>query len=94
MMMGIPMVPALAASGICLVAGMWLYYLLSGYWTLLLAGLYAPGMVWMRHTTSRDDQRLRQMMLRLRMRARQIAARRFWQAVSFSPLRYKRRSVL
>jgi len=47
----------------------------------------------MRETTRRDDQRLRQLSIRALMRARQVAGRRHWGAVSYSPLRYKRRGT-
>jgi type IV secretion system protein VirB3 len=52
---------------------------------------YIPLLAAMREVTKKDDQRLRQLMMRLKMRYRQQAARKTWGAVSYSPLRYKKR---
>jgi type IV secretion system protein VirB3 len=45
----------------------------------------------MRQITKQDDQRLRQVLMRLRMRHRHFN-RALWGAVSYSPLRFKRRT--
>jgi type IV secretion system protein VirB3 len=42
--------------------------------------------VWARKVSRNDDQRLNQLMLRLRIRFSQIRSRQRWGAVSFSPL--------
>lgn len=89
---GIPWMPLLCVSGAFLLLAVWLFYLLSPYVSLFLLALYVPLVLIMREITRQDDQRLRQMGLRLRMRFRMGAARRRWGACSYSPLRYRRRS--
>lgn len=93
MFAGVPMIPFLLVTGIFLLLAVWFFYLLSPYVTLLLGIVYAPIFVWMRQVTKKDDQRLRQMMMRARMRVRQRAGRALWGAISFSPIRYKRRKA-
>lgn len=91
MFAGIPMVPFMLTSGAFLLLAVWTFYLLSPYVSLCLLLIYVPIVVWMRHATKQDDQRLRQIMMRARMRFRQRASRELWGAISFSPIRYKRR---
>ena len=81
----------LCLSGAALLVAMWSGYLLNGYVSLLVLLSYIGVIVVLRAMTQKDDQRLRQMILRLRMRVRH-ANKTMWGAVSFSPLRYKRRS--
>jgi type IV secretion system protein VirB3 len=92
MLAHVPMLPFLLLSGVFILLGVWMFYLVSGYVTLFLMLGYVPILVTMRETTKKDDQRLRQLMLRLRMRWRQAGTRRRWGAHTFSPLRHKRRS--
>lgn len=89
---GVPWKPLLGVSGAFLLLAVWLFYLVSPYVTLYLAALYLPLVLMMREITRKDDQRLRQMGLRLQMRLRMAAARKRWGACSYSPLRYRRRS--
>lgn len=92
MFAGVPMLPFLLVTGVFMLLGMWLFYLVSGYVTLLLGIAYIPIIVTMKSVTKKDDQRLRQMLLRSRMRTfRHGAGRELWGAISFSPIRYKRR---
>jgi type IV secretion system protein VirB3 len=91
MFLGVPMIPFLVVTGIALLLSMWMYYLISPYVTLLLVFAYIPTVLWMRQITKKDDQRLRQMMMRARMRMRQRTGRVLWGAYSFSPIRYKHR---
>jgi type IV secretion system protein VirB3 len=90
---GVPLLPFLLVTGVFILAGMWLFYLASGYVTLLLLLIYIPLMAWMRQVTKKDDQRLSQLLKRARMRVRQQAGKALWGAVSFSPIRYKRRKA-
>ncbi|MFP1132968.1 VirB3 family type IV secretion system protein [Asticcacaulis sp. W401b] len=92
MFFGVPLIPFLVTTGAFLVVGMWLLYLLSGYATLVLMVIYVPLIVTMREITRRDDQRLRQILLRARMRVRHGAGFSHWGAISYSALRYKRRA--
>jgi type IV secretion system protein VirB3 len=91
MLAGVPMVPLLVVSGAFLMVTMWCVYLVSPYVSLFLAMIYVPILVTMRQITKKDDQRLRQMMMRARMRFRHSPGRGIWGATSFSPLRYKKR---
>lgn len=91
MFAGVPMLPFLAVTGTTLLIVVWTFYLLSGYVALFLVITYIPLLVAMREVTKKDDQRLRQLVLRFRMRHRQQLCRRVYGAVSFSALRFKHR---
>ena len=90
MFLGVPLVPFLITTGVFMVLAMWAFYLLSPYATLILALAYAPVFTVMRIMTKQDDQRLRQVMMRARMRFRH-SNKALWGAISYSPLRYKKR---
>ena len=90
MFLGVPLVAFLSITGVFLLIGVWGFYLVSPYLTLALLLLYIPLVLLMRYMTRLDDQRLRQLWLRTRVRGPQ-ANHDVWGAVSFSPLRYKRR---
>lgn len=92
MFAGVPMLPFLLITGAFLIASVWIFYLVSGYASLFLAMAYVPIVVTMREVTKKDDQRLRQLLMRARMRLRQRSGRQLWGASSYSPLRYKRRT--
>ncbi|CAH0356078.1 Type IV secretion system protein virB3 [Aquabacterium sp. CECT 9606] len=93
MIAGVPMIPLMLITGVFLLLAVWMFYLVSPYITLFLLIAYIPLFITMRQITKKDDQRLRQMMLRLRMRVRQRSGKALWGAVSFSPIRYKRRKA-
>jgi type IV secretion system protein VirB3 len=92
MLARVPLVPFLLLTGAFILLGVWMFYLVSGYVTLFLILAYAPILITMRETTKKDDQRLRQLMLQVCMRWRQVGTRRRWGAYTYAPLRYKRRS--
>lgn len=91
MFFGIPLVPFVLASGLVGIVAMWAMYLASGYVALLILAAYLPLVIWMRMITKKDDQRLRLMLLRARLRSRHAAKPR-WGAIAYSPLRLKRRT--
>ncbi len=93
MLAGVPMVPLLVVSGVFLLVTMWCVYLVSPYVSMFLMMIYVPILVTMRQITTRDDQRLHQMMMRLRMRLRHGAGRDLWGATSFGPIRFKKRNA-
>mgnify|MGYP002477545899 CR=1 FL=1 len=93
MFAGVPMIPFMLVTGLFLLLAVWMFYLVSGYVSLLLVIAYIPIVITMREITKKDDQRLRQMMMRARMRVRQRAGRLLWGAISYSPIRYKRRKA-
>jgi type IV secretion system protein VirB3 len=90
MLADVPMIPFLLVTGIFMLATMYTFILVNPFAALGVILLYAPIYVWLRLITKKDDQRLHQMLLKLRMRLRMKAARNFWGAASYSPLRYKR----
>lgn len=91
MLVGVPMTWLLLSAGGALIAAPYLLYLVHPLVFVLEVLLYIPFYVWMRTVTRRDDQRLRQITMRGYMRARQLRSRAYWGAVSYSPIRYKRR---
>lgn len=91
MLAGVPMVPLLLVSGAFLLVAMWCIYLVSPYVSMFLAFIYVPILITMRQITKKDDQRMRQLMLRLRMRLRHGAGRELWGTTSYAPLRFKKR---
>ncbi|PLX76769.1 MAG: type IV secretion system protein VirB3 [Azoarcus sp.] len=93
MFAGVPMIPFMLVTGLFLLLAVWMFYLVSGYVSLLLVIAYITIVITMREITKKDDQRLRQMMMRARMRVRQRAGRLLWGAISYSPIRYKRRKA-
>jgi len=91
MFMGVPMIPFLLVTGLFSILAMWSFYLFSPYAALIVLLIYAPIYFFMRQLTKKDDQRLRQIMLQARMRLRH-SNQQIWGAISYSPIRYKKRS--
>ena len=91
MLGGVPIVPLILIGGLTLLFAVWLYYLVSGYVSLGIALIAIPLVLWMRQTTKTDDQRLRQVMMRARMRLRHGPSRAIWGAISYGPLAWKTR---
>lgn len=90
MFLGVPMIPFILITGTAVLIGMLLLFV-HPLLTVLVIALYLPLFVWMRMKTRQDDQRLHQLMLRLRLRARMSGARRYWGALTFTPSNLKRR---
>lgn len=88
----VPLLPFLIVTGAFALPAGWLFYLVSPYASLILGLLYLPVLITMRVVTKQDDQRLRQMLLRLMMRATGWRGRRLWGAYTYAPCRYKGRS--
>ncbi len=91
MLFKVPLMPMLIVSGAFLLTAGWLA-LLSPYASLLLAAVYFPLIAAMRAVTKKDDQRLRQLLMRLRRRFLRGHVRRRWGAYTYSPYRCKQRS--
>ncbi len=89
MLWGVPLVPFLMVGGGMLIPAIWAL-LASPPLGVGLLFLMIPVFVAMRVVTRRDDQRLAQYALRLRMVLRQ-GNRRFWGARAYTPVRLKRR---
>jgi type IV secretion system protein VirB3 len=90
MIWGVPLVPFLMIGGSMLIPGIWAL-LASPPIGVGLLFLMIPVFVAMRVITRRDDQRLAQYALRLRMVLRQ-RNRRFWRVQAYVPVRLKRRA--
>ena len=88
MKLGIPLVPLVVLFGTGMLVVMWGGILVS--WWVSVAALVAvvPMLAWMRHVTSRDDQRFRQMFLLAKLRLHD-RNRRFWHARSYAPTLYR-----
>jgi len=91
MFLGAPMVPFILVTGTAILAAM-LGLFISPYILIAIVTVYAPVYAWMRAATKADDQRLNQLVLRLRMRTRLQASRRFWGAFTYTPVVLKKRS--
>lgn len=88
MLFGVPLMLMVLTTGAFMLAGAWGALLISFYVLLVLGQLYVFLILAMRTVTKRDDQRLRQLFLRLRLRWRMRASRRRWDAYSYSPCCY------
>ena len=93
MLGGVPTIPLILICGLTLLLSVWSFYLVSGYVSLFILFVTIPVVVTMREMTKKDDQRLRQVMMRARMRLRHRASRRTWGAISYGPYKFKRRRV-
>ena len=93
MLGGVPTIPLILVCGLTLLLSVWSFYLVNGYVSLFILFVTIPVVVTMREMTKKDDQRLRQVLMRVRMRLRHRASRRTWGAVSYGPLTFTRRRV-
>lgn len=89
MLAGVPLVPMVLSMIASFLAGMWSFYFISGYLVVVIAFTTTAMLISMRAMTKRDDQRLRQVLLRARMRLRHRTSRSLWSAISYGPLHYK-----
>lgn len=84
--LGVPLIPFILGA---LVVGqltvLSFYFIrLSVALVFIITGVF--GYAWARKVGSNDEHRLLQFLMKARMRGRQSATRKFWGAVSFSPL--------
>jgi len=91
MLVGVPILAMVVTTGVFGLAIVWSFFLLSGYLALAIGLFYFPVLFAMKFATKKDDQGLRQMVLRARLRLRHLAGKSHWGAISFSPIRYKKR---
>ncbi|SPE27246.1 Type IV secretory pathway VirB3 family protein [Burkholderiales bacterium] len=85
---GVPLMPLLLVAGGGFLAGMYLLVYATIAWAALVAGAVFPLLLWMRMVTKRDDQRLGQILLTIRL-ALACPNRHFWQCRSYSSLVYR-----
>lgn len=90
MFLGAPMIPVILLVGATVMVSM-LGLFISPLVPLEVIPVSVPIYAWMRVIAKTDDQRLNQLVLRLRLRARMTAGRRHWGALTYVPLSYKAR---
>lgn len=83
---GVPLVALVGVFMPAIVAGVWLTLYVTTWSALVVAAVLVPAFVGMRHLTARDDQRLRQTWLALRL---WLACRNagLWGVRSYAPFR-------
>jgi type IV secretion system protein VirB3 len=67
--MGVPMLPFVIVTGVAMLIVMWGVNLFGVIAFFPAVIVYLPLMSWMRFVTTKDDQRLRQVLLRVRLGA-------------------------
>src|SRR4051794_20940748 len=83
MLAGVPLLPLLGLGGLTLLLVFWGGMFISG-WVAMGAILGSiPAYVWMRVVSKRDDQRLAQLMMRMKLTIPQ-RNRQFWKARSYA----------
>ena len=88
--MGVPLVPFILATAAAAMLGMYALILIGPAATLPVVLVYLPLTLWMRHITKKDDQRLRQILLRLRLGV--VVGTKVWAgARSFALVELRRR---
>lgn len=88
MKLGVPLVPLVVLLGASMLAIMWGGVLVSGWIALGVATANGPLLLWMRFITAKDDQRLHQMFVALKLRLHD-RNRHVWHARSYSPTVYR-----
>lgn len=87
---GVPMLPFILGSLVFVqvaILGGWLF---GTPIVVMVAMCYGVAFSWARRISRHDEQRLLQLILKLRMRLRQRATRRLWGAISFAPNNFRR----
>jgi len=74
--MGVPLVPFILVTAAAAMLGMYALILIGPWAALPVPMAYLPLMIWMRHATKKDDQRIRQILLRVRLGA--VVPTRVW----------------
>lgn len=88
MLFGIPLIPFILVSGFTALVSIWGAVLLSKWIAIVAIPCAFSLLMWMRHMSAKDDQRLRQLMLKLKlhMRAKNL---RIWKCRSYAPYRFR-----
>jgi type IV secretion system protein VirB3 len=90
MFLGAPMVPVILLAGATVLIGM-LGLFVNLLVPLAIVPVTVPIYAWMRVMTKADDQRLSQLILRIRLRTRMAVSSHAWGAITYVPLTYKKR---
>ena len=88
MKLGIPLVPLVVLFGVGVLLILWGGTLLSWWIAMAVVLSFVPALLWMRLVTARDDQRLRQMFVAIKLRLHHCNGR-FWRARSYAPTLYR-----
>ncbi|RRS01166.1 hypothetical protein EIP75_21565 [Aquabacterium soli] len=83
---GVPLIPFILGGLVTAQLTVLSFYFFSLPVAMVFVVMGLAAYLWARRLGSNDEHRLLQFMLKARMRGRQKATRRFWGAVSFSPL--------
>jgi type IV secretion system protein VirB3 len=90
MLFGVPMVPMVLVAGFTFLGVVWLGLLVAWWAAVITLFIGFVATLTMRGITKKDDQRLRQYGMRFLLRLKQ-GNHGHWKAMSFSPIRYKKR---
>jgi len=90
-MLGIPLMPFILATLCFAQCGIVAFMVLKLAGLAAVATIYAALFRWARRVTRSDEQRLLQMILRVKSRWGQRTLRAYWGAASYSPLNTTRR---
>ena len=88
MKLGIPLVPLVVLFGTGMLVIIWVGALATWWIVPVVVVAIGPALAWMRFVTSKDDQRLQQMFVAMKLRFHD-RNRRLWQARSYAPTLYR-----
>ena len=88
MKLGIPLVPLVVLFGVGMLLILWGGTLLSWWIAVAVLLSFVPALLWMRLVTARDDQRLRQIFVAIKLRLHH-RNRRLWRVRSYAPTLYR-----
>ena len=89
MKFGVPLVPLVVLLLPGFISGMWLSTMVNWRFAPVIFGSLAVAYIWMRIVTSRDDQRLTQMVLKLKLAVRNPNRVLRNGARSYAPIGYR-----
>jgi type IV secretory pathway VirB3-like protein len=92
MFLGVPLSVFLVFAAVLLIPAMWAFAFRFAPLALALCVCWMIGHLYMKQVTRKDDQRVLQWMLRLRVRRAHAPFRRHWGTASFGPLSYQRQT--
>lgn len=88
MLVGVPLMPLLLLGGITLLLVFWGGMFVSGWVAVATIVAAIPIFIWMRTVSKKDDQRLHQMFIRLKLSIPQ-RNKKFWKARSYAPVQWR-----
>lgn len=88
MLFGIPLIPCIVVAGATILVSMWGAVLVSRWIAIGAVSAALPALLWMRHMSKKDDQRLRQLTLQLKLHLRARNSR-VWKCRSYAPYKFR-----